>query len=110
MFKLPICPHCGTVYRYKDTKAAIVKKENECYHCHKSFRRKLFPYILVDAIIIIAVSIGLNLLLLSRLSTFNVVPLFLITIALLVIGYLLIPFFTKFIKSEEENKLPRSKH
>lgn len=27
MFKLPVCPHCGTIYRYKDVKKELEKKK-----------------------------------------------------------------------------------
>ena len=104
MFKLPVCPHCGTVYRYKDTKNAIVNKENECYHCHKTFRIRIFPYVLLEAIALIAVSIGLNLLILSRMSSLNLIPLFLITFGILMIILILVPFFTHFVKTEDKKK------
>lgn len=104
MFKLPVCPHCGTVYRYKDTKNAIVNKENECYHCHKTFRIRIFPYVLIEAIALIAVSIGLNLLILSRMSSLNLIPLFLITFGILIIILILVPFFTHFVKTEDKKK------
>ncbi len=109
MFKLPVCPHCGTVYRYKDTKNAIINKENECYHCHNKFRIKLFPYVLIEAVALIAISIGINLLILSRMSSFNLIPLFVITIGILVIVILLVPFFTHFVKTEKEKDKKKKK-
>lgn len=102
MFKLPVCPHCKTVYRYKDTVNAIKEKDNVCYHCHKKFKAKIFPYILVEAILLIALSIGANLLILSRLSTFNLFPLFAVTTGFLLIIIVMIPFFTRFLKTEDE--------
>lgn len=104
MFHLPVCPHCGTVYRYKDTKAAIKQKENVCYHCEKRFRAKLFPYIIVGAIIPLAVCIGLNIFLLTRMTDLLLLPLFGVTLVFLLIIYLIIPFFTKFKKIEDESK------
>ena len=104
MFRLPICPHCGAVYRYKDTKDAIKKKENECYHCHQKFRVKHFPYILVGALLPLALCIGLNIFILSRMEKLQLIPLFAVTLGFLLIIYLIIPFFTKFKKSEEKRK------
>lgn len=104
MFHLPVCPHCGTVYRYKDTKQAIKNKENECYHCHKRFRAKVFPTILVGAILPVALSIGLNIFLLTRMTKFQLLPLFAITIGFLLVIYIIIPFFTQFKKIEDESK------
>lgn len=104
MFKLPVCPHCKTVYRYKDTVNAIKQRDNECYHCHKKFKAKIFPYVLVEALILIALSIGANLFILSRLSTFNLFPLFAVTIGFLLIIIVLLPFFTHFKKTEEDKR------
>lgn len=104
MFKLPVCPYCGTVYRYKDTKNAILKKDTECYHCHQQFKIRLFPYVLAEAAVLIAMCIGVNLLILSRLSSFDLFPLFAVTIGVLLIIILLVPFFTHFIKTDSKQK------
>lgn len=104
MFRLPVCPHCGTVYRYKDTKQAIRNKENTCYHCQKRFRVKMFPYILVGAILPLALCIGLNIFLLTRMTDLQLLPLFGVTLGFMLIIYLIIPFFTKFKKIEDESK------
>ena len=104
MFRLPVCPHCGTVYRYKDTKDAIRKKNNTCYHCKKEFRARIFPYLLVGALIPLVLCIGMNIFLLTRMENLQLIPLFAVTLLCLLIIYLIIPFFTKFKKSENQNK------
>ena len=104
MFHLPVCPHCGTVYRYKDTKQAIRKKDNTCYHCQKRFRAKLFPYILVGAIIPLVLCIALNIFLLTRMINLEILPLFAVTLGFMLIIYIIIPFFTKFKEIEDESK------
>ena len=104
MFRLPVCPHCGTVYRYKDTKDAIRKKDNTCYHCKKEFRARIFPYLLVGALIPLVLCIGMNIFLLTRMENLQLIPLFAVTLLCLLIIYLIIPFFTKFKKSENQNK------
>lgn len=104
MFRLPVCPHCGTVYRYKDTKAAIKQKENTCYHCQKRFKARIFPYILVGAAIPLVLCIALNIFLLTRMTNLELLPLFAVTLVFLLIIYIIIPFFTKFKKIEEESK------
>lgn len=35
MLKLPVCPHCNAVYRYKEL--ISMKGTNNCYHCGKKF-------------------------------------------------------------------------
>ncbi len=104
MFRLPTCPHCGTVYRYRDTKEAIKKKENTCYHCNKKFTAKRFPYLLVGALIPLVLCIVINIILLLRMENLQLIPLFCVTLVFLLIIYFIIPFFTKFKKSEEKDK------
>lgn len=104
MFRLPVCPHCGTVYRYKDTKAAIKNKEKICYHCGQRFTAKRFPYILIGALIPLVLCIGLNIFLLSRMEKLSLLPLFGVTLGFLLIIYIIIPFFTKFKKTEDKAK------
>ena len=98
MFKLPVCPHCGTVYRYKDVKDAVKKKENVCYHCKKSFTAKVFPYILAEILITAAAAVGINIFILFRMKDFSFVPLFAVTIIAVIIMWLLVPLFVKFKK------------
>ena len=37
MFRLPTCPHCRTVYHYGEVRRAVFRKQEDCYHCKKSF-------------------------------------------------------------------------
>lgn len=101
MFRLPVCPHCGTVYRYRDVKKAQKQKENTCYHCKKGFRARLLPYVMVEALILLPLCIGFNILLLNRMSRLNLIALFAVTIGFLLIGYLVFPFFVAFQKTEK---------
>lgn len=104
MFRYPVCPHCGTVYRYRDTKKAIHQKDNTCYHCQKKFRARIFPSILVGAILPLVLCIALNIFMLTRMKTLQLLPLFAVTLAAILIIYLIIPFFTTFKKTEEKEK------
>ena len=106
MFRLPVCPHCGTVYHYKDTKAAIKNRENTCYHCEKKFVAKRFPYLIIGALIPLVLCIVLNIVLLSRMESLQLWPLILVTLVFLLIIYLIIPFFTKFkiMNKKDEGK------
>lgn len=107
MFKLPICPHCGAVYRYKDTRTAIKKKVNTCYHCEKKFKARVFPYILVGAIVPIILCIALNIFLLTRMESIMLIPLFAVTLGFILLIYLIIPFFTKFKKDTLSEKVKK---
>ena len=103
MFRLPICPHCGTVDHYKEVRNAVKKKENTCYHCGEKFRARLFPGILIAAVIPITLSILLNLVMLNRMQEMQLLPLFAVTLAFLLIIYLIIPFFVSFKKNEKND-------
>ena len=104
MFRLPVCPHCGTVYRYGDTKKAQRQKINTCYHCKKQFRAKLLPYVAVEALVLAAICVGINILLLTRMTEMNLVLLFAVTFVFLLLIYVLYPFFMTFAKIREKNK------
>ena len=103
MFRLPVCPHCGTVYRYKDTKKELKQKESTCYHCKKKFKASMFPGILIGGGILLILCIVLNILVLFRMKELQLVPLFLITIVFILLIYLIIPFFTSFKKTEKQD-------
>lgn len=101
MFHLPKCPHCGTIYRYKDVKEATRKKDNTCYHCGKKFRARIFPGILAGALIPIILAVLLNILLLTRMKELQLLPLFIVTVLFILLVFLIVPFFTSFQKTEE---------
>lgn len=102
MFRLPLCPHCKTVYSYKETRKMLRQKKCSCYHCKKHFRASVFPGIFVIGGIIVALSILTNLLLLSRMTYLNVILLFVLTLLYLGLLYILLPFFVSFKKEKEE--------
>ena len=103
MFRLPKCPHCGTIYRYKDVKEAIKKKENICYHCEKKFSAKVFPGILAGALLPIILAVLLNIFLLTRMENLELIPLFIVTLLFILLIFLLTPFFTIFKKTEDNS-------
>lgn len=104
MFRLPLCPHCKTVYHYKDTRKTLKKKHCTCYHCKKDFSAGIFPGILVIGGIILILSILTNIFLLSRMKNLNLIELFISTILFLGLLYILIPFFVSFKKEPEDKK------
>ena len=96
MFRLPVCPHCKTVYHYKETRKAVREKNFVCYHCKKKIRATLIPGIFVLGAIIVTLSILTNLLMLSSMTYLNLILLFVSTFLYLGLLYILIPFFASF--------------
>lgn len=107
MFKLPVCPYCHTVYRYgKVRKIKSEGKTSVCYHCNKEFRIEKKWGFLVLGLIILVAAVATNLLILNNLYSLNVTPLIVSTVAYIIIGFILVPFFINFKKLK--NSVPAS--
>lgn len=118
MFKLPVCPHCGTVYRYKDVRKVWGEDirntyrtmdhnkahKHTCYHCHKEFRASGFPGIIVLILLWIIVNMGTLLLMLSRMTQLNIVLMFTVTLVYMALVVVLLPFFVTFRKIEKKKE------
>lgn len=104
MFRLPVCPHCGTVYHYRDTIKIAGKKTAECYHCKKSFKASVFPSVLVLILIWLLLNVSTNVILLSRMKGLNLILLLGITLGYMALAAVFLPFFVKFKKRKEEPK------
>ncbi len=50
MFRLPVCPHCHTVYHYGDVRKNKDKKVIQCYHCKKNFIQSRKGFIVLFAV------------------------------------------------------------
>ena len=98
MFKLPVCPHCKTIYRYKDVKKESVKKECTCYHCGKKFRVSK-KKILILFLIIALITAIFDFFELYVMTGTNFITLMITNIIALTIGVFLIPFFVRFEKA-----------
>lgn len=101
MFRLPVCPHCGAVYYYKDVVKASKNKEAECSHCKNRFEVKKKSGFAVLGLIIFLLAVCVNLILLNTLMSFNAVLLLCITAFLIVLGCVFYPYFVSFKKSKK---------
>ncbi len=95
MPKLPVCPHCHTIYRYGDVSKLIFEKEHKCYHCEKKFRISRRNIFILFLVIILITSI-FNVLELYMTADFIV--LIITNIIMLSLGIILVPYFLKMIK------------
>lgn len=109
MLKLPVCPHCHTIYRYGDVKNTLYEKNHKCYHCNKIFIiskiRILFLFIIIALIAAI-----FNVFELYMMAGINFIALLVTNIIIITVGILLIPFFVKFkICNDFSDKMKRKK-
>ena len=97
------CPHCGTVYRYRDLLRMIKqrkkeRKETVCYHCKKTFSASLFPRIIPVGIVWLILSIGTNILLLSGMKELNIPIMMIVTVIYIAAFVLSLPLCLKLRK------------
>lgn len=99
MFKLPVCPHCNTVYSYKEVKENNRKKVIECYHCKKEFHNSRLGFVVL-AIIICAAAILINIFILNKSTEIfvSIVSISIVSVFAVIIGMLMIPFFISYKK------------
>ncbi len=97
MFKLPVCPHCKTVYRYGDVKREMRKKKCVCYHCKGQFRA-VKKKILFLFLIIALITAIFDVLELYMMKGASFVGLMITNVTALTVGFFLIPFFVSFKK------------
>jgi len=117
MFRLPVCPHCGTIYRYKETSRIMRsgflkskdKKKNVCYHCKKSFRTAYLPGVLIPLAIWLALNITTNLIMLSRMDRLNLALMFITTVVYMALAFIALPFFIRFVPEEKINNKRNNK-
>lgn len=104
MFKLPICPYCKTVYSYKEVKNN--KKEFICYHCKNKIKVKKAKGFFVLFILISILATAVNTLILKIIEniTNSFLPLFIASFLCVLIGFLLFPYFTHYIKDKKEKQ------
>ena len=102
MFKLPVCPYCHTVYRYKDVRSVMTKKELECYNCKKKIKiSKKGIWIL--ALIAVILSVASTFLILNIFHNATAIFPYIVTVLIIIAAFFARPFFVTF-KSNEKSK------
>lgn len=105
MFRLPVCPHCRTVYSYKEVKKNNRKSIIQCYHCKKNFKNGRAGIIVLALIICIAaILINIFVLNISSDNFISIIPISVISVIAVLIGILLVPFFISYKKVKEHNE------
>lgn len=102
MFKLPTCPYCNTIYRYRDVKNNNNIKVIKCYHCKNLIKKSKLKGYIVLGLILTALAVTVNILILNLTADFitSVVPITVISIATVILFMILSPYFTDYKKSQ----------
>ena len=102
MFKLPKCPYCGEEYSAKEVKKAANQKRLKCKKCEKRIKVKSAAGRIILAIVAFAVAFGLDFLFFFLFQNETVYMLCgVITVAVIYLIYLLLPYVCKFVKPDE---------
>ncbi len=95
MLKLPVCPHCGAVYSYKEVRQ-MKSGTKLCYHCNKKFsihkKKNAWVFMTVVCIILIIINTAI------MISSENFIPVLFVLADMLVItaAFLLLPLTVRF--------------
>lgn len=92
MPRLPVCPHCKTIYRYGDVCKIMNKKSVVCYHCKKEFKLKRKKFFILFLIIALICAI-FDVMELYMVSPVNFLVLVATNIIIICAGLLLRPYF-----------------
>lgn len=95
MLKLPVCPHCHTIYRYGEVKKTLYEKNHKCYHCNKIFEISKIRILILFLIIALIAAI-FNVFELYMMAGINFIALIVTNIIIITAGILLIPFCIRF--------------
>lgn len=98
--KLPVCPHCHTVYRYGEVRRLLLQKEASCYHCQKRFHIKKMRCLLL-LLIWAAVCVAVDILSLIWIGNITLIGIFITNVILAVPAILLTPYFIRFTENEQ---------
>lgn len=108
LLELPVCPHCGAVYRYAEIKK--MKNISFCYHCHQKFQvRRARGRILLFLILWLLLSV-MNLLLMFSAEDLKILGILIILDMMGIgAGFLILPYTVQFhalkmTKSEKKKK------
>ncbi len=101
MLKLPVCPHCHTVYTYSEVRKIAKEKSHICYHCKNEFKASKMPCIvLVLVLLVLAVSVNVGVLYMT--PSLNFYVLMAINIIFILIAVAFYPLFVAFKKLKEK--------
>lgn len=105
MYKLPLCPYCGSRFLYGQVRAAAKKPSLQCGYCsrtitveYKKYRNRHF---LISALVMVLVNIAV-LAILSNTDAHVLPYLLVLTVIMVCISYGLLPYTVRFTKPDRQ--------
>lgn len=94
--KLATCPYCEARFLYPDVRKSLSRKTGVCPHCGKEYRvskRGFFVFLPLAALVLVALDFGL-----LSIPDMNMVFLCSVTVAGVVLAWLLLPFSVRYLR------------
>lgn len=101
---LPLCPHCGARFFYRQVNRTKKNGEGVCPHCGGKFRIVYQKQRILLFLGVAAVAIVVNILLLWGLELSTVIPLYVATLLFVLLAFALVPFVVRY-----EKRLPKAR-
>lgn len=95
MPKLPVCPHCKTIYRYGDVCKIMHKKSHICYNCKKVFNLKRKKFLILFLIIALFCAV-FDVFELYMVAQTNFLVLVVTNTVIICVGIIFRPYFLQF--------------
>lgn len=96
MLKLPVCPHCQTVYYYGEVMKSTKQKTMECYHCKKKFTVNKWRGRFIFMSVVVAVMAVIDVLLLCVIKMQSAIPIMIFTVICVLCSLLLLPYTVRY--------------
>lgn len=96
MLKLPVCPHCKTVFYYGDVIKLARQKKCKCYQCDKNFRVLKWKGRIIFYLIFAVIMCICNALLMHITDAKTAIPMIIFTVICVILSLFALPFTVKF--------------
>lgn len=100
---LPLCPHCGARFFYRQVNRTKKDGEGVCPHCGGKFRIVYRKQRVLLFLAVAALAVAVNILLLWGLEVNTVIPLYTVTLLFVLFAFVLVPFVVRY-----EKRLPKA--
>ena len=114
MFKLPQCPYCGYKSDFKSSVRTLRAKEVICRKCGKKMSVSFKLSASVMAVLFFVFLIAANTLYLRASNNQTIIPNFVVTVAFIILYFVLVPLRTKYNKipgqEDPPEKLKKNRH